>query len=740
MSDAVELFTDRAARVRPGFSITADNCGTVTEICRRLDGMPLAIELAAARVRALSLEEILDGLHDRFRLLTGGARTSVRRQQTLYASVDWSHALLTEPERVLFRRLAVFSGGCALDAAEEVGGADGVQRHQVLDQLSLLIDKSLVIAEDHGGRTRYRMLETVRQYALEKLGASGEADAVRLRHRDHYLSLATRLDQPVQHDYDGCLLQAETEIDNLRSAFGWSADVADTEQALTLASALQPLWMSRGRVREGRAWFHAVLGDGRESPPGLTGAVLARSLTDMAALDSLSGAADSLELAQRALESARESDDPALLLRALTNCGYIAGYRAEAAGPYFVEAAALARELGDRWRLGQILAWQANPPVMIGEPKAVRAAAEEGRDLADAIGDRLTSRMCRLCLAWAQLYEGDLPGSAAAFRTVLADSQAAHDRLLESNSLAGLGYALAWQGETDAAGEAADAAIAAATELSEIFTGVGYGSRNTASLAAGHIAAAQQAGEAAHNHLGSMAGTLTGLLPYLAQQELAAGELSAARDQADDAVAIATGWYRSVALTTRARVALAQGDLDNAERDTHDALRSAVDVGAFSGIADTVECLAAVTMQCGDPRVAARLFGAAAHVREQMGAVRFKIWDGDYRQWIATLENSLGSTEFDAAWAEGNSMTMPETIAYAQRGRGKRKRPASGWASLTPTERDVVRLVADGLSNKDIATSLFISPRTVETHLTHVYAKLGINSRVQLARESARHS
>ena len=188
--EAVELFSDRARRARADFEITDDNLAAVSEICRRLDGVPLAIELAAARVRALSLAEILDSLHDRFRLLTGGARTAVRRQQTLRASVDWSHALLTDPERVLFRRLAAFMGGFDLGAAQTVAGAGDVQRYQVLDQLTLLVDKSLVVADDSRGRTRYRLLETVRQYALEKLGESGEADVVRTRHRDYYTSLA----------------------------------------------------------------------------------------------------------------------------------------------------------------------------------------------------------------------------------------------------------------------------------------------------------------------------------------------------------------------------------------------------------------------------------------------------------------------------------------------------------------------------------------------------------------------
>ena len=248
--EAVELFTDRARHARPDFEISDDNAAVVAEICPRLDGVPLAIELAAARVRALSLAEILDSLHDRFRLLTGGARTAVRRQQTLRASVDWSHALLTEPERVLFRRLAVFLGGFDLDAAQAVAGGGDVQRYQVLDQLTLLVDKSLVVAENIRGRTRYRLLETVRQYALEKLGESGEADAVRARHRDHYTAMAALLDAPAGSNYEQRIEQAEIEIDNLRAAFGWSRENSDVELALALASSLQPRgwrWAAAGK-------------------------------------------------------------------------------------------------------------------------------------------------------------------------------------------------------------------------------------------------------------------------------------------------------------------------------------------------------------------------------------------------------------------------------------------------------------------------------------------------------------
>ena len=310
----------------------------------------------------MSLVEILESLHDRFRLLTGGARTAVRRQQTLRASVDWSHALLTEPERVLFRRLAVFLGGFDFDAARAVAGSGEVERYQVLDQLTLLVDKSLVVADDSRGRTRYRLLETVRQYALEKLGESGEADAVRTRHRDHYTAMAALLDAPAGSDYEQRLEQADTEIDNLRAAFAWSHENSDIELALALASSLQPLWLGWGRIREGLAWFDAAVTYLDAQHLEVAAAVRARALADRAMLAIWAGVTDSLKQAQHALAIAREVDDPALLARALTSCGYIAGSPKSPRwrGPYFAEAMGLARALGDRWRLSQILGWQAS--------------------------------------------------------------------------------------------------------------------------------------------------------------------------------------------------------------------------------------------------------------------------------------------------------------------------------------------------------------------------------------------
>lgn len=249
--EATELFVDRASRARPDFVIDDETIGVVKDICRRLDGMPLAIELAAARVRSLSLAEIADGLHDRFRLLTGGARTLTPRQQTLRASVEWSHDLLTDPERIVFRRLAVFVGGFDLDAVHAIAATDDIQRYDMLDRLTLLVDKSLVVAEEDGVHTRYRLLETVRQYALEHLIRSGEFDVLRRRHLDYYMAVLAEFRTRVRpapqhrrsHDQMHPLLQrVATETDNLRAALASSIEL-EADPGLLVDAAYSASWL-----------------------------------------------------------------------------------------------------------------------------------------------------------------------------------------------------------------------------------------------------------------------------------------------------------------------------------------------------------------------------------------------------------------------------------------------------------------------------------------------------------------
>jgi non-specific serine/threonine protein kinase len=238
--EAVRLFAARAAFNRPGFTVTDNNAPAVAKVCRRLDGMPLAIELAAARVRVLAVEQIAARLDDRFRLLTGGSRTVLPRHQTLRAAMDWSYDLLSEPERALFRRLSVFAGGWTLEAAEAICPGEGIEAAAVLDLLTSLVDKSLVLVETRTGEARYRLLETIRQYSRNRQGRSGEAATVQRRHRDWYLALAERAEAELRGPRQETWLERlEVEHDNLRAALEWSAGQPATDAEMRLAGALR---------------------------------------------------------------------------------------------------------------------------------------------------------------------------------------------------------------------------------------------------------------------------------------------------------------------------------------------------------------------------------------------------------------------------------------------------------------------------------------------------------------------
>lgn len=733
--EAIELFVDRARLVRPDFTLGSDNTDTVTEICRRLDGMPLAIELAAARVRALSPAELLDSLHDRFRLLTGGARTATRRQQTLRASVDWSHALLTGPERVLFRRLAAFSGGFEITAAQAVAGDGELERFQVLDQLTLLVDKSILIVENRPDGTRYALLETVRQYALEKLGESGEADAVRTRHRDHFMDVAIALDGDVAAN-EQHLRRTERELDNLRAAFAWSRDRTDDESALKLASSLQPIWRRCGRLREGLAWFAAALETGADSPD-VSATVRARALADEALLDALSGNSGNFVRVEEALALAREVDDPVLLSRVLASCLFTAGRDAVMTQRYLPEALAVARAVGEPRRLADVLMRQAYAAFMAaGDPIETRRAAEEGLALAAAIDDGSASSTYRWCLATAEWMEGDLEGAAHRLDAVGSDAIGDGDAAWARLGVCTWSSVMSYLGHPDAARAASEEALRTVGDLGNVFEALAQLGIAFAALAAGEAEAAHAAAQASW-HADFRRESVA--VYTVAEAALAFGKLDSARELADEALSFMAGFHRKLALTVAARVAMAQQRHDVAEQYLHEAVAICAGQGSLQGLGEVFECLARVTVEADSLPEAARLIGAAAALRECTKEVRFRVHDAAFYAAEQALRDALGDAQFDQLRAEGFGLTPDEAIAYARRGRGERKRPTSGWAALTPSERDVVRLLSEGLPNKDIAARLFISPRTVQSHLTHVYAKVGLSSRVQLAQEAARH-
>lgn len=728
--EAVELFRQRAQLVRPGFTST-DDAALVAEICRRLDGVPLAIELAATRVRALSLNEIAAGLGQRLQLLTGGARTVVPRHQTLRASEDWSHDLLSESERVVFRRLATFRGGFDLDAAVAVAGDSDLSRAHVIDKLTQLVDKSLVVADSTGDATRFRLLQTVQQYAMEKLAESGERETILARHRDHYAAL---FDAGVTAGYEWGIEQAELEIDNLRAAFTWSRDRGDIDLAAGLASSLLPLWI-HSRTLEGLAWFNSVLADAAAMAPGTR----ALALADKAIFDALTGNYGQVDHAEQAVAIARNLDDPGLLAWALAACGFTCSYSPELALGYFEQAIALSPAMDDDWRLSQLYGVQAYSAFVAGDLHTLRLAAEQGAALGDAVGDWSVARLSRLCLGLAHLHRGELASAVELARQVAMEAESDHDPLFSAQSLTVLTEALSCQGDIRGALAAAQACVAAAAELIDFHRAFSFGAMADAYLAAGDAAGAQAAADAARD-----ACALPQLLAIngnpLARVALHYGDLATARRWVDEAMPVGSGFHRVLLLEVRGRIAMAEGELAQAEQDANDALTIAAETEAYLAVPDLLDLSAALNTNAGRHNDAALLFGAAAGARERTGATRPKVYDAAFDEAVTILRAAMSPVDFDRRWAQGSALPTDEAIAYACRLDGRGRRPSSGWASLTPAELNVVRLISSGMRDKDIAAQLSVSPRTVHSHLNRIYTKLDISSRLQLAQEAARHT
>ena len=452
-SEAVRLFIDRAVASQPWFTLTDRNAAAVAQICRRLDGIPLAIELAAARVKALSAEQISARLDDRFRFLTGGSRTAVPRQQTLQALIDWSYSLLTDPERLLLRRLSVFLGGWTLPAAEVVCAGDGLESSEVLDLLSQLLNKSLVAAETLEGESRYRLLETIRQYARGKLFDSGETPRVADRHLDYFLRFAEKAEQYFSGSEQLAWLdRLQTEHDNLRAAIEWSrSGTAETAASLRLVGALWEFWYLRGFISEGRRHLQLALVENANAPAGTR----ARALTGASLLAHAQGDYEQGPvLIEESLALSRQAGGRKELMEALGVAGILAEYREdyERAKRMQEESLAVARELQDKAGMARALVRRGNLGLVdLDQHRQARAMIEEGRALYGELDHRFGIALSLRLLAVAYSIDSKLDRAFFLLQESLALSRELGDKGGIAFCTLGLAFITIERGDYDAA-------------------------------------------------------------------------------------------------------------------------------------------------------------------------------------------------------------------------------------------------------------------------------------------------
>jgi predicted ATPase/class 3 adenylate cyclase/tetratricopeptide (TPR) repeat protein len=416
--EAVSLFVDRCTSYQPAFALTKENAADVVRVCRRLDGVPLALELAAARVRVLSVSQVATRLDDRFRLLTGGARTVVARQQTLRALIDWSYDLLSEPERGLLRRLSIFVRGWTLEAAESVCSGDGIERKAILELLAHLVDKSLVVMQDRGGTARYGMLETIREYAREKLVDSGEAPALRRRHFEHFFHAV--VDKPLWTDARSTVpLEYGIDYENLRAAFDWiESEPNSTDQALLMAGSMIGPASARGRVGELRQILATTLA---RSDPAAQTFGRARALAAMATLATMQGDFQVIRsYAEEAVRLFRGLGKKGELAFALIMLARATFSDQDASGRAMREARAILEELGDHWGLGMLLFNMADAALVRGDYYAARIGHTEALALFRKHGHVLLSSLPLLSLGRLACVAGDYARARALVEEALA--------------------------------------------------------------------------------------------------------------------------------------------------------------------------------------------------------------------------------------------------------------------------------------------------------------------------------
>jgi DNA-binding CsgD family transcriptional regulator len=759
--DAVHLFLDRAQRVRPNFHLDDVTGPVIADICQRLDGIPLAIELAASRCRSLRPQQIRDGLAESLDLLTGGARSGIGRQQTLAASMTWSHDLLTPTEQILFRRLASFREGCSLDDAEPVVSDVDLPSAAVLDLLDRLVAQSLLVAEDAGPVQRYRMLETVRQFAARKLDEAGERQDLEGRHAEHFV---TKLEQV------GPTFERAFDVEDLR----WSVEEMDN-----LDRAIRTIGERGESDRASRACWHLALAWGLVDPPAcerllthlldLTvsdeghAARLRRAELIVARAHLCMWSGDLLQSAIHATEGlalAEDLGESALALRARVFLGQVVVWVDPDEG-IRIHRQALddARSQGDQ--VAEVLALTGIGGAhagIVSELSLGRQPLDEAVERAEALGNPLLQAWADSQQAVASAFAGDLDAAEAwasagerRLQTVGSAIGARELRLTQGNVVGGvITFAQACARSQRADGSpwllslpdmAARAAAAgylltpSLLEISYAVTVAHHGDHTAAeqSLARCRASAERSGAEAA----------LVNAAAYWCDLALAAGDVDEAKRRlasVEDRTLASRSMHARVRLgLRRAAVALIEGEVEAAEREAHDALSLCVREGIAWETFHALEILAQIALATGSPAEAARVAGAVGAIRARHDINVRLAWHAEqFDVAVIAARESLGDEAFERSYAEGSALSTADAAAYVQRARGERKRPSFGWDGLTPTEREVVRQVSEGRTNPQIAEAMFISRETVKTHLSHIFAKLNMTSRAELAAAAVR--
>jgi len=592
--EAVRLFVERAAGVLPGFAVTPDNATAVAQVCHRLDGIPLALELAAARVKVLRVEQIAARLEDGFQLLTGGSRTALPRHRTLRAAIDWSYELLSDEERVLLRRLSVFAGGWTLEAAEAVcaqGGQDRILPDNVLDLLTQLVNKSLVVADREPGReTRYRLLETIRQYAHEKLDESGELIAARDRHLDYFLRLAEEAAPPISKADKTWLDRLETEFDNVRAAWERSLE-SDVERALRLAQAVIDLRSFRGGRQEQQTW-------------------LARLLPLTEAWGISKGRAIALRLAA---SSARAIGDN------------------KSARPLLEASLTVARAVGDKRELAITLRALGGLYAYYGDMSDERACLEESLTLFKEMGDIGGIGGAALGLGWLAMREGDYTLSRTLWEQSLSAYQSIDHALGVITAMLGLGSLAGRMGDYVSARTLFEQCLSASRDWDYKY---------------GIVDALRRLGDVARCQ----------------GDYVRAGAAYAECLQLDDEL-MGTG-QRTELIPSMGYVALHEHDFVRARALFEEGLSLSRQRGLTWSIAPGVTGLAGILAATGKPCPAAQSLGWVKADLQTRGMVWAPHDQLEYDRILAAVRAQLDEATFNAAWAQGQAMTMDEAVAY----------------------------------------------------------------------------